>query len=67
MDKDSSSTAATQSTNVKKIVWLALGLTLVVAYQLYVTAQQTGNWEGFWFSLVHTVIVAVGAVLALRW
>lgn len=52
--------------NLKGIVVLAVGVTLAVAYQLYVTAQQTGNWEGFWFSMAHTAIVAVGTVLALR-
>jgi hypothetical protein len=41
-------------------------IAVVVAYQLYQTAERTGNYEGMWFSLLHTLLVAVGAVLALR-
>ena len=44
----------------------AVAITLVVAYQLYQVARLTGNYEGMWFSLAHTVIVAYGVVLALR-
>ena len=44
----------------------AVAITLVVAYQLYQVARLTGNYEGMWFSLAHTVMVAVGVVLALR-
>ena len=44
----------------------AVAITLVVAYQLYQVARLTGNYEGMWFSLAHTVIVACGVVLALR-
>jgi hypothetical protein len=36
------------------------------AYQLLFAAYETGNWRGAWFSLAHVVIVAFGAVLALR-
>jgi hypothetical protein len=49
-----------------KCVALAIAITLVVAYQLFQTARLTGNYEGMWFSLAHTVIVAVGVVWALR-
>ena len=41
-------------------------VTALVAYQLYRTAASTGNYEGLWFSLLHTLIVAVGTVCALR-
>ena len=41
-------------------------VTALVAYRLLITAAETGNYEGFWFSLAHTVIVASGAFLALR-
>jgi hypothetical protein len=41
-------------------------ITVAVAYQLYQTAARTGNYEGMWFSLLHTLLVAVGAILALR-
>jgi len=49
-----------------KCVALAIAITLVVAYQLFQRASVTGNYEGMWFSLAHTVIVAVGVVWALR-
>lgn len=49
-----------------RVVSLASLVTLAVAYQLYRTASITGNYEGLWFSLVHTLLVAVGVVCALR-
>lgn len=45
---------------------IAALVTLAVAYQLASTALYSGNFEGLWFSLAHTVVVAVGVVLALR-
>jgi len=44
---------------------VAAVVTAAVAYQLYRTAENGGNYEGMWFSIAHTVIVAVGAVIAL--
>ena len=50
-----------------RLVLTVAGLgTLLIAFQLYKTAQTTGNYEGMVFSLVHTVIVAGATVLALR-
>ena len=49
----------------KALVFTAVSLTLIIAYQLLSIAQQTGNFEGMWFSLAHTVLVAVATVLAL--
>jgi hypothetical protein len=49
----------------RKCVVAAVAITLVVAYQLYQVASLTGNYEGMWFSISHTVMVAVGVVLAL--
>jgi hypothetical protein len=49
----------------KVIVGTATVIVAVVAYQLLQTARQTGNFEGLWFSLLHTVLVAVATVLAL--
>ena len=50
---------------VTRCVAVAVLVTLAVAYQLYSTAVSTGNFEGMWFSLAHTVLVAVGTVSAL--
>lgn len=49
-----------------RVIALASIVTLAVVYQLYRTASLTGNYEGFWFSLVHTFLVAAGVVCALR-
>lgn len=44
----------------------ALAVTALCTYRLLITAAESGNWRGAWFSLAHVVIVAVGSVLALR-
>jgi|LakMenEpi03Aug12_release.lakeMendotaPanAssembly.Ray.scaffolds.fasta_scaffold4161995_1 hypothetical protein len=54
------------STQTRQVVIAAVGVTAIVAYKLFDVASQTGNYEGMWFSLFHTVLVAVGVVLALR-
>jgi hypothetical protein len=43
----------------------AFVVTVLVSWQLFRTASVTDNYEGVWFSLLHTVIVATGVVLAL--
>jgi hypothetical protein len=58
--------ATEQQRIFQRTVLIALAVTACVAFQLYRTAEATGNWEGMWFSLAHTAIVAVGTVLALR-
>lgn len=50
----------------RRIISIVTVVVVAVAYQLYRTALITGNYEGMWFSLAHTVIVAIGAVCALR-
>jgi protein-S-isoprenylcysteine O-methyltransferase Ste14 len=45
------------------IVFLVI---LAVGYQLSLVASATGNYEGLWFSLAHTVLVGAGVLLALR-
>jgi hypothetical protein len=64
-DAPSPSTPEEQSV-FQRTILIALAVTACVAFQLYRTAEATGNWEGMWFSLAHTAIVAVGTVLALR-
>ena len=51
--------------DVKKAMILIAVVVLVVAFQLYQTASATGNFEGMWFSLVHTLLVAIGTWCAL--
>jgi uncharacterized membrane protein YqhA len=48
---------------------VTLSIVIVVAvcsYALLLKAYEVNNWRGFWFSLAHVVIVALGAWLALR-
>lgn len=51
--------------NPKKAMALIVAVVLIVTFQLYRTASATGNFEGMWFSLMHTLIVAVGTWCAL--
>jgi uncharacterized membrane protein len=48
---------------------LALTIAAVVAlcvYALFFKAFEVNNWPGFWFSVVHVALVALGTWLALR-
>ena len=38
----------------------------IVTSRLLIVASETANWRGFWFSLSHVLIVAIGVVAALR-
>jgi hypothetical protein len=61
-------TTHTQSspTQDRQVLLVAIAVTALVAYKLFEVASQTGNYEGMWFSLLHTLIVAAGTVVALR-
>lgn len=48
-----------------RVLIFAFVVTALVALQLFRTAAVTGNYEGAWFSLLHTLLVAIGVVLAL--
>ena len=50
----------------RQIVIISAVVFVAVAYRLSLAALETGNFEGMWFSLFHTAIVALGVVLALR-
>lgn len=51
--------------NPKKAMFLIAAVVVIVTFQLYRTASATGNFEGMWFSLVHTLLVAAGTWCAL--
>lgn len=53
--------------NAAKARWMVAIIVCVIAVQLFRTAVSTGNFEGMWFSLAHTVLVGVGALCALGW
>jgi uncharacterized membrane protein YqhA len=57
----------TPSTQTRSNVALSIVIVVAVcAYALLLKAYEVNNWRGFWFSLAHVVIVALGAWLALR-
>lgn len=53
--------------NAAKALWIVAIVVCVIGIQLYRTAVSTGNFEGMWFSLAHTVLVGAGALCALGW
>ena len=57
----------TPSTQTRSNVALSIVIVVAVcAYALLLKAYEVNNWRGFWFSLAHVVIVALGTWLALR-
>jgi hypothetical protein len=52
--------------SISQVTLVTIAVVVVCAYALFFQAYEVNNWPGFWFSLVHVVIVGVGAWLALR-
>jgi hypothetical protein len=50
----------------RSVVLVVAAVFFVCAFNLYDIALQTGNFRGMWVTLLHMVIVAVGACGALR-
>lgn len=48
-----------------QVTTIILGVVAVCVYALFFKAYEVNNWPGFWFSLVHVIVVAFGAWLAL--
>lgn len=57
---------ATPSRSLSHVTLVILAVVGVCAYTLFFQAYEINNWRGFWFSLAHVLIVALGAWLALR-
>ncbi len=57
---------ATPPRSISQVTLVTLVVVGLCAYALFFKAYEVNNWRGFWFSLVHVVIVALGAWLALR-
>jgi uncharacterized membrane protein YqhA len=55
-----------QSKARTQLAIVILGVTTLCAYTLFMKAHEVDNWRGFWFSLAHVVIIALGAWLSLR-
>jgi len=58
--------SATSSRVLSQVTLVILAVVGVCVYALFFQAYEINNWRGFWFSLAHVAIVAVGAWLALR-
>ena len=56
-------TAKTYNT---KLALFAFLMAALVLGKLLITAQETANWPGFFYSSLHVAIVALGTYLALR-
>lgn len=57
---------ATPSRPISQLTLATFAVVGLCACALFFKAYEVNNWRGFWFSLVHVVIVALGAWLALR-
>jgi hypothetical protein len=60
MNNETSSRTSTQ------ITLIIFSIVAVCVYALFIKAYEVNNWRGFWFSVVHVVLVGTGAWLALR-
>lgn len=49
-----------------KLLYFIIAIALVVEIRLLQVANDTGNWAGFFYSSIHTLIVAVASYLAIR-
>jgi hypothetical protein len=56
----------TSSRALSQVTLVILAVVGVCVYALFFQAYEINNWRGFWFSLAHVAIVALGAWLALR-
>ena len=63
---DGISNDTSSKTIQRQIAVVAILVTIVVAARLVQSALETGNYEGMWFSLAHTVIVALGVIAVCR-
>lgn len=59
-------TDATPSKTDRQVVFTILGVVALCVYALLFKAYEVNNWRGFWFSVAHVGIVALGTWLALR-
>jgi hypothetical protein len=57
---------ASQTKYNKKLALIVIALTALITFRLLEAAIQQNNWPGFYWSLLHVVIVAGGSYLALR-
>lgn len=55
-----------QSKARAQLALVIFGVVTLCAYTLFMKAHEVDNWRGFWFSLAHVVIVALGAWFSLR-
>lgn len=58
--------APTQQRKISQVTLVIAIVGALCTYALFFAAYELDNWRGFWFSLAHVVIVALGAWLSLR-
>ncbi len=66
MDDPREAVSVTPGGGYRAVVIVATVVVLACCARLVVTAQDTGNHRGMWFSIAHVLAVAVGVVLSLR-
>ena len=49
-----------------KLLSFVVLLVLILSGRLYIAALETDNWRGFFYSLSHVIIVAVGTYFAIK-
>lgn len=57
---------ATPSKTDRQVVFTIIGVVALCVYALFFKAYEVNNWRGFWYSVAHVAIVALGTLLALR-
>ena len=50
---------------IRQIGWVIGVVSLVVLLRLAMAAIETDNWMGFFYSVLHVAVVAVGSGIAL--
>lgn len=56
----------TASRSNGQLLLIILGVVALCVFALFLKAYEGNNWPGFWFSIVHVSVVAIGTWLALR-
>jgi hypothetical protein len=50
----------------KKLLLIISAISFLITFKLAQAAIQFNNWPGFYWSVLHVIIVATGSYLALR-
>jgi hypothetical protein len=50
----------------KRLLLAIVALTVVIVFRLGIVGSETGNWRGFWYSVLHVLVVAAATYYFLR-